>query len=380
MQKNIEHNWADPSHYLKKIHVAEGVLSLPYTQELIQNSKLPISIVPEGEQPKVTEKDFTQALTQGKKHLYLCENKGSFFKPCPGTSEYTCCGYHVLNIGMNCPMDCVYCILQAYLNQPWMTAFVNIDQLFYELDAALDNEDQQFFRIGTGEFTDSLGLETITGLSKRLVEYIASKKNAVLELKTKSASIKNLQYAEHKGRTILSWSLNSPIIMKKQEIRTATLEQRLDAANRASKWGYRLAFHFDPIVIHDNWREGYKKTIDMLFDRVDADAIAWISLGALRYLPSLKNIATERFPHSAIFADEFITGLDGKSRYFRTQREEMYKHIYSLLAPIIAKETCVYFCMESEEMWNEVFGYLPETKGGLSKMLDRAAIAATTKY
>jgi spore photoproduct lyase len=380
MKTRIQENWADPSHYLKGIHVAKDVLSLPYTQKILQNTKLPLTIVPEGELPKVSGKDFAEALKQGKKHLYLCNNKGSFFKPCPGTAEYTCCGYHVLNIGMNCPMDCVYCILQAYLNQPWITAFVNVEQIFAELDSAMDNDEQQFFRIGTGEFTDSLALETITGLSKSLVEYIAYKKNGILELKTKSASIDNLQHADHKGRTILAWSLNSPAIMKSQEIRTATLNQRLEAASRAARWGYKLAFHFDPIVVHDNWREGYKQTIEQLFEMVDTNAIVWISLGALRYLPPLKHIATKRFPHSKIFADEFITGLDGKSRYFRTQRSEMYTYIYSLLASRINEDTCVYFCMESEEIWNEVFGFSPKTKGGLEKMLDRAAIAAIAKY
>lgn len=380
MKSNTKKNWADPSHYLQKIHVAEDVFSLPYTQEIIEKSNLPVSIVQEGEEPMVSDEDFTRALDQGKKHLFLCMNKGNFFKPCPGTAEYTCCGYHVLNIGMNCPMDCVYCILQAYLNSPWITAFTNIERLFSELDSVLNNDDHQFYRIGTGEFTDSLALENITGLSKKLVEYFAQKKNGVLELKTKSASIDNLQNAVHKGRTILSWSLNSLPIMKSQEIRTATLDQRLDAASRAVQWGYKLAFHFDPIVVHKNWREGYRKTIELLFERVDPDAIVWISLGALRYLPSLKHIASKRFPHSNIFADEFIAGLDGKSRYFRTQRSKMYKYIYSLLSSRMSTDTCVYFCMESDEIWKEVLGFSPESKGGLSNMLDHAAIAAIAKY
>ncbi len=380
MNTSTKTDWADPSHYLKRIHVAKDVLGLPYTQKILQNTNLPLSIVPEGEQPKISDKDYCETLTRGKKHLFLCNNKGSFFKPCPGTAEYTCCGYHVLNIGMNCPMDCVYCILQAYLNQPWITAFVNVEQLFAELDSAMDNDVQQFFRIGTGEFTDSLALETVTGLSKRLVEYLAHKKNGVLELKTKSASIANLQDVDHQGRTILSWSLNSPAIMKGQEFRTATLTQRLEAAGRASSWGYKLAFHFDPIVLHENWQEEYRQTVDLLFEKVDANDIVWISLGALRYLPSLKHIANKRFPHTRIFADEFIMGLDGKSRYFRTQRAEMYRYIYSLLASRINDDTCVYFCMESDEIWKEVFGFSPEEKGGLAKMLDRAAITAIAKY
>ena len=378
--QNKKNDWADPSHYLKRIHVAEDALALPYTQQILKQVDLPVSVIPEGEQPKVSDKEYSQALVQGKKHLFLCKNKGSFFKPCPGTTEYICCGYHVLNIGMNCPMDCVYCILQAYLNQPWITAFVNIDQLFAELDSTMADGPEQFYRIGTGEFTDSLALETITGLSRRLVEYISVKNNGVLELKTKSASIENLQHIDHQGKTILSWSLNAPAIMKSQEIRTASLKQRLEAAGRAAQWGYKLAFHFDPIILHDNWRQGYKETIELLFQIVDKEAIVWISLGALRYLPSLKNIGTDRFPHSGIFAAEFITGLDGKSRYFRTQRMEMYSYIYSLLAPGVSKDTCIYFCMESEEMWEEVFGYTPGTKGGLTKMLDNAAIAAIAKF
>ena len=58
----------------------------------------------------------------------------------------------------------------------------------------------------------------------------------------------------------------------------------------------------------------------------------------------------------------------------------MYSYIYSLLAPGVSKDTCIYFCMESEEMWEEVFGYTPGTKGGLTKMLDNAAIAAIAKF
>ncbi|MCF6238923.1 MAG: DNA photolyase, partial [Candidatus Marinimicrobia bacterium] len=137
--------------------------------------------------------DYPANLTGGKRHLFLCRNRGSFFKPCPGTREYRCCGYHVLNIGMNCPMDCVYCILQAYLNNPWLSVFVNIDDMFAELDQALRAEPDRIFRIGTGEFTDSLALDSLTGLSSSLVEFIKKYPHAFLALKTKSAVIANLR-------------------------------------------------------------------------------------------------------------------------------------------------------------------------------------------
>ncbi|MEA2114035.1 MAG: DNA photolyase [Thermodesulfobacteriota bacterium] len=364
-------SYGDPSRYITHLYVTQECRENDYAGEIIKRSGLPVTVIGNREHPDIAGR-YPDNLTRGKHCLLLCRNHGRFFKPCPATREYTCCEYQVLNIGMGCPMDCVYCILQAYLNNPWISFFINIEELFAELDDAFAANPKTFFRIGTGEFTDSLALDNLTGFSPLLVNYMQSKKNAVLELKSKSVVIDNLAGLDHGGRTIVAWSLNSPPIMEREEIRTASLAERLAAAARCADWGYRLAFHFDPIIRHDGWQEGYRSTIKKLFEIVPADRIAWISLGALRYLPSLKAIAGSRFPNSTFFYEEFIDGLDGKSRYFRSQRVEMYKVIADELAEYIAPATCVYFCMESDNIWQEVFGYTPEQKGGLRAMLDRS--------
>lgn len=364
-------SYGDPVRYLTRLHVAEDCLDLAYTREIIARTDLPVTVVGERGAP-VLAGDYPGNLGVGKRHLLLCRNRGAFFKPCPGTREYRCCEYQVLNIGMNCPMDCVYCILQAYLNNPWLSFFVNVEDLFAELDQALDREPDRFFRIGTGEFTDSLALDSLTHLSPRLVTYMAGRSNAVLELKSKSVNIDNLEGLAHRGRTLVAWSLNSPMIMAREEIRTATLEERLHAAVRCARWGYKLAFHFDPIILHQGWQEGYRHTIRQLFATVPAEAIVWISLGALRFLPSLKSIAAERFPASRFFYQEFIEGLDGKRRYFRSERVAMYRCLVDELRQYADPRTCIYFCMENDTIWEQVFGFAPAEKGGLATMLDRA--------
>ena len=364
-------SYGDPSRYITHLYVTEECRDHDYAREIIKRSQLPVTVIGDVEHPDIPGQ-YPDNLSRGKHHLLLCRNRGRFFKPCPATREYTCCEYQVLNIGMGCPMDCVYCILQAYLNNPWISFFVNLEDLFAELDQAFLIHPDTFFRIGTGEFTDSLALDKLTRLSPHLVNYMRNKRHAVLELKSKSVIIDNLEGLDHGGRTLVAWSLNSSPIMEREEIRTASLEERLAAAARCADWGYRLAFHFDPIIWHDGWQDGYRSTIKRLFTVVPADSIAWISLGALRYLPSLKAIAGSRFPNSTFFYEEFIDGLDGKSRYFRSQRVEMYKVIADELAKYVAPATCVYFCMESDNIWQEVFGYTPEEKGGLRKMLDRS--------
>ncbi|MBU1564942.1 MAG: DNA photolyase [Proteobacteria bacterium] len=356
---------------MNRVFVEESCLELDYTQEILARIKLPWSIIPERQKPNDLGDNFAENLTPGKQQLYLCNNHGMFFKPCPGTREYQCCGYHVLNTGTNCPIDCVYCILQAYLNTPWLTFYVNTGDLFHELSQSLSGNPHKFFRIGTGEFTDSLAIDRLTCLSRPLVEFIGQKDNVILELKTKSAVIDNLRELSHNNKSVIAWSLNSAPIMAKHELRSATLDERLNAAQKCAEWGYHLAFHFDPIIDYPGWQAGYAETIDRLFKKVPASAIAWISMGALRFLPSLKEIGIRRFPRSKIYYQEFITGLDGKSRYFRPNRVRLYKHIFALLREKIHDRTCIYFCMESDEIWREVMGYTPDEMGGLAAMLDR---------
>ena len=373
MKSNKQNKVPDPASHISMIHVEPDCIDHPVTREILARAgNIPIEVISEDNYRMEDLGFYPKSLTAGKRHLLLSKNRGKFFKPCPGTKEYICCDYQVLNIGMNCPMDCVYCILQAYLNNPYLSFFVNVEDLLNELKEAFVQKPEQFWRIGTGEFTDSLALDRLIGLSPLLVQFMRDKGSAVLELKTKTAVVENLEGLDHGGRTIVAWSLNSPVMVAGEELRTASLDQRLAAAARCASWGYKLAFHFDPIIYHAGWQDGYAGTIERLFAAVPKENIAWISMGCLRYLPPLKKMAGQRFPNSRFFHEEFIEGLDGKARYFRTLRVEMYQFLYRQLQQYVDSGTCVYLCMENNEIWQEVFGFTPDDRGGLPGMLDRS--------
>lgn len=362
-------SWQDPSRYLKQIFIERSTADDPYAAEIIGKADLPVTIVEESDYPEIIKGVYPENLSEGKTVLLLSKNRGKFLKECPATREYQCCDYRVINTGTGCPMDCTYCILQAYLNNPYQNFYVNEQDMFSELDNEIAKS-TGFLRIGTGEFTDSMALDRLTGMSRKLIDYFSDKKNCILELKTKSASIENVRDLDHGGRTVMAWSLNSEKIVMQEEMRAATIDERLEAAAVCSASGYHLAFHFDPIIAYPGWKQGYKDTVEKLFEKVPASSISWISLGAFRYIPKLKQIGTLRFPQSQIYHHEFIEGLDSKQRYFRPLRVELYQYIYSLIKRQADPRTCIYFCMESDEIWKEVMGYTPDQHGGLPHMLD----------
>lgn len=309
---------------------------------------------------------FPDPLEAGKKHLLITHDYGRRLKPCPGTSNHICCGYYVINPMTNCPMDCSYCILQEYLNNPFLTLYSNLDGLLHEIDLFLSNHEENFLRLGTGELSDSLALESIFPISQILIPFFAEKEKGILELKTKSSSVDSILPLKHRERTVLSWSLNPPRIIEDEERGTASLDERLEAARKCQAVGYPLGFHFDPIIFDKGWEREYEKTIHSLFQFVDPKRVVWISLGGFRYPPKLKGIVEERFPETRIFLGELFPGRDSKFRYLKEIRVEIYRKMVGWLREA-DPDLFIYLCMESQEVWEEVFGWSPENSNHLNQ-------------
>ena len=321
------------------------------------------------EQPPALHRAAGYQTEMGKDTLHLLPFKGNFLKPCPGTKAYICCGYQILNVATQCPLDCSYCILQSYFDQPNLRVFVNLENELDRVCKRIDDTPDQVFRVGTGEFTDSLALDSITGWSDLLLPRFSKRKNAVLELKTKTASVDRLLASKHRDRIIVSWSLNSPYIATREEHRAASLKRRLEAAGRCQSDGFVLGFHFDPLIPHPRWEEGYLETLELLDKYIDPRGIIWVSLGSFRFMRQLKPIIRRRHPDSCVLDGEFIQGLDGKMRYFKPIRMELYAFMRQNLEKW-SKDLGLYLCMESSDVWEHSMGWSPNNSDGLRHYLD----------
>lgn len=353
-----------------KLYIDREVTETPETMAIRSRLGVPAVIVQDAGDVFETVSSANDPVRKGKESLYLTRNKGAFVRTCPGTRHYTCCGYKILHIGTFCTMDCAYCILQSYFHPPMLQYFVNQDKMTAELDLLFS--EKKVSRIGTGEFTDSMIWEW-TGLSEHLVPQFSKQSHAVLELKTKTTAVSSLKQLNHNRKTILAWSLNTNAVIASEERHTAPLSARLRAAATCESWGYPLAFHFDPMIIYEGCEDAYMQVVEQMFSYVSADNVVWISLGSFRFMPSLKPIIQQRFPRSKIIYGEFITGTDGKMRYFKPLRIRLYRKVASRIKEI-APDVPVYFCMEDDEVWEKSLGFVPSEKGGLPNMLDTSAV------
>jgi spore photoproduct lyase len=341
---------------ISKLFINRQVAEHPMTRSIQSRLKLTAKTVQNAQQVYEAVSSAPDPVRQGKETLYLTRNRGAFLKTCPGTRHYTCCDYQILHIGSFCHMDCTYCVLQTYFHPPILQYFVNHEDLMAELDTVLGKSTNKIRRIGTGEFTDSLIWELWTDVSRLLVQRFAAQRHAVLELKTKTTAIERLQNLNHNHKTIAAWSLNTSHIIHTQERATASLTARLRAAAGCETWGYPLAFHFDPLILYDGCEADY----------------VWISLGTLRFPPSIKTVIQKRFPDSKIIYEEFIKGPDGKMRYFKPLRINLYRKIIACIRDH-APEAVVYLCMEDDEVWRKSLDFIPADVGGLPHMLDVSA-------
>ena len=355
------------------IFIDESAKNHPLTRETLR--RFPNTTVYQNttydEAVKMVRKTSYDVFGAGKRHLILTRFKGSFLKKCPGISPgMVCCNYYVVTLQKNCIYDCSYCFLQDFLlNNPLMVAYVNVEDLLEELNLVFTGHSDRIFRVGTGELTDSLALDMVIPYSNYLVPFFNEKKNAVLELKTKSDQIENLMSQSSPRNVIVSWSLNPQKIIDLEEKGTPSLQQRLNAARLCANKGYKVGIHFDPIIIFPDWEKSYQELVQKIFEALSPSQIEWISLGSFRYRKPLKQTIKERHKNTQLFTSEHVTSKDGKYRYLRPLRNQVYEKIRCFLDQQSSNMN-VYMCMETREVWEGVTGKTPRSDKKLDKFFD----------
>ena len=255
-----------------------------------------------------------------------------------GTRGLACCNYLVMNLASNCPMDCGYCFLQEYLAD----------------NAAahgLRESRGGARRAGAGArpphgppFPDrhrrarrQPGARSADRAQRRARAVLRGAAERLARAQDQDRRRRGLLALDPKDRVVVSWSLAPPAAVAFAEHGTASIAARLAAARRVVAAGYKVGVHFDPMIEHAGWEEGYRDLVAAVADAVPAARLAWVSMGALRFSPgSSHDACAQRFPGTPLLAGEQVPSADGKWRDFQPLRVDMYRRVRAFVEAALA--------------------------------------------
>lgn len=287
----------------------------------------------------------------GKQTLVLAEHNSAVRRSeeegnaCPNYWHFSPYGF--------CPYNCDYCYLAGTPGvrfSPTVKVFLNLPEI-------LDRIDRVASRVGRptafylGKLQDGLALDPLTGYSRRLVPFFARHPYARMILLTKSAEVENLLDLDHRGRSILSWTVNPPEIAAAFEKNTPSVANRIEAMSRCARAGYPVRAVVMPIVPVPGWQGVYRRFLEELHGRVSLDRI---TLGGICSYP-----AAIRLTHRKLGKDNPISRLlerahpksgDGRTRFPRTTRAAVYRRLLETIREI-RPELQTGLCLEDQPMF-----------------------------
>ncbi len=338
----------------KKIFIEKEVVNSPVTKQII--NKLPgvvVEYIDDYRNIRIEGNTTDDVFIESKECLAIARKKGGLVKEfrCRdgiiGNTEY------FISHGNNCNLDCEYCFLQSYFDNAVPTVFINHDEILTAIKDVLLAAGDKKTVFHAGELCDALAFDDLTGLSRKLIPLFSEYPNAGLELRTKTTTIENLLTISSSSNIVISWTFSPQLIVDAYEHKTPPLEERVRAAGEVQRAGYNVGICLDPIILCEDWFNNYKSMLEMLFDRLDIAKIKYVSLGGFRYLPSLTRVIRDRNPESNLLLGEFVPCIDGKYRYFRPIRVEVYREIGKAIREI-TRDVKMSLCMETPEVWNGV--------------------------
>ena len=194
----------------------------------------------------------------------------------------------------------------------------------------------------------------MTGYSRQIVPFFADHPQARLTLLTKSADVSNLLDLDHRGHSILSWTLNPEAVVEAFEPNTPKLEARIRAMEACAGAGYPVRAVVMPIIPVPKWETIYTDFLSYLLERVQ---LARITLGSICSYPQAMRLTEQKLgldnSISSQVGRRHQGNSDGRTRFPRELREKVYRHLLDQIQRL-APGLGVGLCLEEERMFDSL--------------------------
>jgi len=249
-----------------------------------------------------------------------------------------------------CPHGCAYCS-----GGKVATIFANVEEYIERpvAPAAEANPWQKVFMFNSC-LTDILAFEPEYELVALLSAHFERTPDQWHLIHTKSANVDFL-VDEPLERTICLWSMTSATVSREIEPRSATTEERIEAAAACRDTGYPVRVKFKPIVPVRGWQDEAREMIRGVMTQAPPETIG------LCFVAWMSGEELERIIDPGMLDPRFLAGMREAAEEMRGVRPGPFPHdlraeVYDFYLREIRRydaETPVFLCTESRDMWRE---------------------------
>ncbi len=271
-----------------------------------------------------------------------------------------CWTLHDIHSAWGCVHRCAYCQRGSVY-----VINLNVEEFVDRVGQLLDeNPWQKAIRYDVEQ--DVLAIEPEYGACELLVNEFARRDDRYLLLFSKSANVDHLLDLDHRGHTMMLFTLTTHTVSRRYEARTGTMEERLEAARKCQAAGYPVRFKFKPIVPIRNWREETTNMLEQLYaavrpDNLSMEMVFFDTVAEMDATLGLDNLDPE-FVAAAKAAEAehgkaWSREEHGEKPFPFAVKEAVYRH-YLAESRRLSPETPVTLCAETQRMWQALDGLL----------------------
>ena len=262
-------------------------------------------------------------------NLILARKHGTFLYPgAPVCQSFGAERFFYTSSTLNCIYDCDYCWLKGIYSTANIVLFLNMED-FLEAARRLLAEGPLYLSLSYE--TDMVPLESISHQIRQWNDFILEQPLLTAEIRTKCGNTTLYSRLQSNPRLFVSFTLSPQSLIDACEHYTASLAQRLAAANAALDAGFPVRLCFDPLIRFPSWKEAYSDLIDTVRTSTDLARISGFSVGSYRQSDGYQRRMRKRFPELAVLQYPYET-VNGYCQYDSARREEIEQFVYSQLA------------------------------------------------
>ncbi|WP_330617877.1 spore photoproduct lyase [Mobilitalea sibirica] len=259
---------------------------------------------------------------EGKNTLVVGIKKGMKFQSCKPSAHYQ------LPLMSGCIGHCQYCYLNTNLgDKPYMRINVNVDAILDQVQKYINERIPEETIFEGSATSDPVPIEPYSNALKHMIEFFGENEKGRFRFVTKYTDVDTLLDINHKNRSEIRFTLNTNKVIREYEMRTPSMERRIEASKKVIEAGYPVGYIIAPVFLYKEWQKDYLELLDLLKTSLPKKRMHPITFEVIshRYTTRAKNIITEVFPENTLpMTDEDRTykyGQFGYGKYVYTKQD-----------------------------------------------------------